>query len=297
MSIFPHLFRQQLSPRRASVVEVTGTGLGEEDSLMDCNLELVPPASMGTQPPDAPTCGRTQLFFAGLVFSICLLLFIFLPANDLLRQVVELQRENPATYVFTYIVAGLLVPAPLLSVLAGVLLGPSIQAVIVILCGSLGAACFAFTISRFLLRQFVLKHFVQRSKQLKAIDVALRTNSVKLVLCARMVLPFTFNNYFLGTTSVKATTFALATFVTGIPFAILYSIIGGELPSLDGALSAESFTLKSTEVSILGYYTVSKRHLEITGIFASVCFCVFLVRTAKQFSTRVIAEAQQEIRS
>lgn len=297
MAILLRLFSQRPSPRRSSLEDATTTAPGEYDYLPVCKPALPPPASMGAEPPDVPACGRTQLVLTGLFACVCLLFLLFMPVKDVLRQVVEYQRDTPATYVLTYIVAGLIVPAPLLSVLAGVLLGPSLLAVIVIMCGSLGAACLAFAISRFLLRQFVVQKFVRRSKQLQAIDVALRTDSVKLVLCTRMVLPFTFNNYFLGTTSVTATTFALATVLTGIPFAVIYAIIGGELQSLDSALSAESFELRTTDVSIFGYYTVSKRRIEITGICVGVCLFFFVVRTVKQFADRVIAEAQQGPRS
>lgn len=222
------------------------------------------------------------------------MLLLLLPVKDILRQTVDHQRDNPATYVVTYVVGGLVVPAPLLSVLAGVLLGPSILAVVVIMCGSLGSACLAFAISRFLLRQFVVRNFVMRSKQLQAIDAALRNKSVKLVICTRMVLPFTFNNYFLGTTSVTASAFALATAITGLPFAITYAIIGGELQSLDNALSAKSFELKGAEISLFGYCTISRRHLEITGICAGVCLFFFVIRTVKRFADRVIKEVELE---
>lgn len=296
MAILLRLFNQRHSPRRNSLEDVTTAVPGEQDFLPSCKPALPPPASMGTKPRDVPACGRTQLALTGFFAFVCLLFLLFMPAKDVLRHVVEYQRDNPATYVLTYIVAGLVVPAPLLSVLAGVLLGASLLAVIVIMCGSLGAACLAFAISRFLLRQFVVQKFVRRSKQLQAIDVALRTDSVKLVLCTRMVLPFTFNNYFLGTTSVTPMTFALATVLTGLPFAVIYATIGGELQSLDNALSAESFELRSTDFSIFGYYTVSKRHLEITGICVCVCLFFFVVRTVKQFADRVIAEAQQDPR-
>lgn len=296
MAVFLRLFSPRLSSRSSTLEGGTTNGQGEEDTLVTCKPAVPPPASMLADPSSAPGSRRMRIFSAGLSFCLCFLLFFSFPVKDVLRQVVELQRDHPATYVLTYVVAGLVVPAPLLSVLAGVLLGPSIQAVIAIVCGSLGAACLAFFISRFFLRQLVVKKFVLRSKQLQAIDIALRTDSVKLVLCTRMVLPFTFNNYFLGTTSVTARTFALATLVTGIPFAIIYAIVGGEIKSLDSALTAESFELRSTDISVFGYCTLSKKHLETTGICAAVCLFFFVVWTVKQFADRVIAEAQQEPR-
>lgn len=293
MAVLLRLFGPRLSLRRSSPDGATKNGQDEEDSLVNTATSLPPPASMSTEPCNGPAFGRMRVVLTLLSACLCLMFIFFLPVKDVLRQVVELQRGHPATYMITYIIAGLVVPAPLLSVLAGVLMGPSILAVIVIMCGSLGAACLAFFVSRFLLRQLVVKKFVLRSKQLQAIDAALRTDSLKLVLCTRMVLPFTFNNYFLGTTSVTATTFALATTVTGIPFAIIYTIVGGELQSLDTALTAESFELRSTDISVFGYYTISKKYLEITGICACVCFFFFVVRTVKQFADRVIQEAQE----
>ncbi|CDI81784.1 hypothetical protein, conserved [Eimeria praecox] len=302
MAVFLRLFSQRHSPRRSNLEDVAAVSPCERELLTVGKPQRA--AQSAAAGPDASadseemplSWGCKQSMLAGVAVSACLVLLWILPLKDILRQVVECQRSSPATYVFTYIIAGLLVPAPLLSVLAGVLMGPSLLAAFVILCGSLGSACLAFAISRFLLRQFVLRRFVRRSKQLQAIELALQKDSVKLVLCTRMVLPFTFNNYFLGTTPISASTFALSTALTGIPFAVLYAIIGGELQSLDSALAAKSFALKGTEVNFFGLCTVSKKHLEITGICAAICLCFFVVRTIKRFASRVIAEAQSESR-
>ncbi|CDJ48347.1 hypothetical protein, conserved [Eimeria brunetti] len=302
MAVFLRLFSHRHSPRRSSLEDVAAVSPCEKELL---NLGKPPRAEPATvavheAPADLeetpPSWGCTQSLVAGFVVSVCLVLVWLFPMKEVLRLVVECQKNSPATYVFTYIIAGLLVPAPLLSVLAGVLMGPSLLAAIVILCGSFGSACLAFTISRFLLRQFVVRRFVRRSKRLQAIELALQKDSVKLVLCTRMILPFTFNNYFLGTTPISATTFALSTILTGVPFAVLYAIIGGELQSLDSALAAESFALQGTQVNVFGLFTVSKKNLEVTGICAGVCLCFFVVRTVKQFASRVLAEAQHESR-
>ena len=300
--MFLRFFSQRHSPRRGSLEDVAAVSPREKELLtLEKHPRSEPPSSESpdVRPDSEETplaCGSTQSVLAGLAVGVFLVLLWFLPLKDVLRQVVECQRNSPATYVLTYIVAGLLIPAPLLSVLAGVLMGPSPLAVVVILCGSLGSACLAFAISRFLLRQFVVRRFVRRSQQLQAIELALQKDSVKLVLCTRVILPFTFNNYFLGTTPISATTFALSTVLTGIPFAVLYAIVGGELQSLDSALAAKSFALQGTEVNVFGLCTVSKKHLEVTGICAGICLCFFVVRTIKQFASRVIAEAQLEPR-
>ncbi|CDJ35037.1 uncharacterized protein EMH_0069910 [Eimeria mitis] len=303
MAAFFRLFGQRHSPRRSSLEDVAAVSPCERELLTHGKPQLAaaqPAAAcshISAEAEETPASwGCTQSVLAGLAISVCLALFWTLPLKDALRYVVECQKNSPATYVFTYIIAGLLVPAPLLSVLAGVLMGPSPLAAFVILCGSLGSACLAFALSRFLLRQFVVRRFVRRSKQLQAIELALQKDSVKLVLCARMILPFTFNNYFLGTTPISATTFALSTALTGIPFAVLYAIIGGELQSLDSALAAKSFSLQGAEVNVFGICTVSKKHLELAGICAGICLCFFVVRTIKQFASRVIAEAQPESR-
>lgn len=302
MAVFLRIFSQRHSPRRSTLDDVAAVSPCEREVL---TIGKPPRAAQSTtegsevsgDSEEAPLpWGCTKSLIAGLAFSVFLVLLWILPVKEVLRHVVECQRNSPATYVLTYIVAGLLVPAPLLSVLAGVLMGPSPLAAFVILCGSLGSACLAFAISRFLLRQFVVRRFVRRSKQLQAIELALQKDSVKLVLCTRMLLPYTFNNYFLGTTPISATTFALSTVVTGVPFAIMYAIIGGELQSLDSALDAKSFALQGTEIDVFGLCTVSKKHLEVTGICAGICLCFFVVRTIKQFASRVIAEAQLESR-
>ncbi|OEH78156.1 uncharacterized protein LOC34620610 [Cyclospora cayetanensis] len=294
MASFFRLFSRGHFLGRNALESVTAESPLKNEAMASCVLAKATQASVGADPRASGSSGLPQLVMALFVIFGFLLIF-FMPVKDVLRQVVEFQRSSPTTYVLTYIVAGLGIPAPLLSVLAGVLMGPSLLAVFVIIAGSLGSACFAFLISRFMLRELVVQRFVMRNKRLQAIDAALRKNSLKLVMCTRMVLPFTFNNYFLGTTSITLSNFALSTFVTGIPFAVVYAIIGGELQSLDDALAANSFELKSTEVNVFGICTVSKRYLEITGIFGGICLFVFIVRTVKQFADRVIREAQQQL--
>ncbi|CDJ42000.1 hypothetical protein, conserved [Eimeria tenella] len=301
MAIFLRLFSQRHSSRRSSLEDVAAVSPRERELLTVTNLSQSFPASSGPNSSDdpdelPPTCGRVQLGLLGVAVSACFIILFLLPFKDVLRQVVEHQKGSPLTYALTYVVAGLVVPAPLLSVLAGVLMGPSLLAVFVIMCGSMGAACLAFFISRFMLRRFVVNRFVRRSKQLQAIDLALQKDSVKLVLCTRMILPFTFNNYFLGTTPISAATFAVSTLVTGIPFAVLYAIIGGQLQSLDNALAAKSFELQGADVDVFGFFTMSKRHLEVIGICGGILLCFFVVRTIKRFAAQVVLEAQEVAR-
>ncbi|KAL8270539.1 hypothetical protein Esti_005510 [Eimeria stiedai] len=290
----------RLSPERSSLCDVVEDNPSEDVSLVDNKHTPSFPSSSRLSSRGAPHevvsgTGKLRLVMTGFCFCLCLLLLFFVPTKELLRRVLEIQRDQPITYVLTYAIAGLLVPAPLLSVLAGVLLGPSVLGILVIMSGSLGAACLAFFISRFLLRQFVLQNFVLRSKHLQAIDIALRSDSVKLLLCTRMVLPYTFNNYFLGTTSVSVASFVLATVITGLPFAVVYAVIGGELQSLDSALEADGFEMKRAEFNLFGFYTITKRQLEISLVCAGVCLFFFVVRTLKQFADRVIASTQQAI--
>ncbi|KAL8431274.1 hypothetical protein ACSSS7_005359 [Eimeria intestinalis] len=300
-------YAPRLSPERSSSLQHNDTTDAnvEEDAFLvpssKPSSSISPSSSQSIsnreEAPEVSGGGRVRLVLTGFCFCLSLLLLFFLPTRDILKRVVEAQREQPLTYVLTYTVAGLLVPAPLLSVLAGVLLGASISGVFVIMCGSLGAACVAFFLSRYLLRQFVLRNFVMRSKQLQAIDIALRSDSLKLVLCTRMLLPYTFNNYFLGATSVSTASFVFATAVTGLPFAVVYAIIGGELQSLDSALAADGFEVKREEFNFFGLCTITKRQMEISGICAGLCLFFFVVRTVKQFADRVLASTQQAVSS
>ncbi|KAL8439757.1 hypothetical protein Efla_002659 [Eimeria flavescens] len=229
------VYTHRLSPKRSSLTRVLSEGLDEDVSLVDCTRASAPPCSSVAEEPAVLSGGiRTRCVLMGLSLCLCVAFVYFLPLKDLLREVVELQRDQPAT------------------------------------------------------------HFVQRSEQLQAIDAALRADSLKLVMCTRMVLPFTFNNYFLGTTSVSAATFAFATVVTGIPFALLYAIIGGELQNLESALSVDAFEIKRADVDFFGFCTVTKRQLEVSGICAGVCLFFFLIRTVKQFADRVLAETEYQ---
>ncbi|PHJ16624.1 snare associated golgi protein [Cystoisospora suis] len=83
---------------------------------------------------------------------------------------------------------------------------------------------------------------------------------MKILLFSRLSLPYTLNNYFLGVTSVAFWQFGLVTFLTGIPFALVYTAIGVELRDLEtGTFDLFSPSLFSSSLS--GIFSTSYSHI------------------------------------
>nr|CEL70823.1 TPA: TVP38/TMEM64 family membrane protein slr0305 [Neospora caninum Liverpool] len=204
-------------------------------------------------------------------------------------------------FVLLYAVGAILfVPAPVMSVAAGTLFSDDlILPVCLILAGSLLGACLSFLFSRFLLRSVVVRFVVARRPFLRAVDCAIRKEGLKILLCARMVLPYTLNNYFLGVTGVSFWEFALATFVTGFPFAFAYAAIGAELRDLDSIFSGSSSSSSSApSLSVSSFFLSSK----FAGVgvkpvlVVAACALLFAgVHTVKNVARQALAQAAKDV--
>ncbi|PFH38123.1 SNARE associated protein [Besnoitia besnoiti] len=212
-------------------------------------------------------------------------------------------------FVGLYAVGGILfVPAPVMSVAAGALFSDNLLlAMFLILSGSLLGACSSFLFSRFLLRSVILRHVVAKRPFLRAVDFAVRKEGLKILLCARMVLPYTLNNYFLGVTGVTFWQFALATFLTGFPFALAYAAIGAELPDLDtifstfsSSPSAESPAAPPPAFSLSSFFFASSsaraKPFFVLGGCALLLVAVPTVkRVAREILTQAATEANEQV--
>ncbi|CBZ56074.1 conserved hypothetical protein [Neospora caninum Liverpool] len=129
--------------------------------------------------------------------------------------------------------------------------------------------------------------------------LAVRKEGLKILLCARMVLPYTLNNYFLGVTGVSFWEFALATFVTGFPFAFAYAAIGAELRDLDSIFSGSSSSSSSApSLSVSSFFLSSK----FAGVgvkpvlVVAACALLFAgVHTVKNVARQALAQAAKDV--
>ncbi|KEP65693.1 UNVERIFIED_CONTAM: SNARE associated Golgi protein [Hammondia hammondi] len=212
------------------------------------------------------------------------------------------QLTRAALFVLLYAVGGVLfVPAPIMSVAAGALFSDNLLLPIcLILVGSLSGACLSFLFARFLLRSVVVRFVVAKRPVLRAVDFAIRKEGIKVLLCARMVLPYTLNNYFLGVTGVSLWEFALATFLTGIPFAVAYAAIGAELRDLDSIFSSVSVSTSSPASPTLSVSSFLASKLSGGGVksvmVVAACALLFAgVHTVKNIAREVLSQAAEDL--
>jgi uncharacterized membrane protein YdjX (TVP38/TMEM64 family) len=89
--------------------------------------------------------------------------------------------------------------------------------------GSVGS----FLISRYLLRHGIEK-IIERRPKLKAVDEAIRDGGWKAVALLQMspAVPFGLQNYFLGASKVRLSSYLRGTVITGLPSTFLYVAAG-----------------------------------------------------------------------
>eukprot|EP00920_Eleutheroschizon_duboscqi_P019156 GHVT01045358.1.p1 GENE.GHVT01045358.1~~GHVT01045358.1.p1 ORF type:complete len:235 (+),score=52.30 GHVT01045358.1:828-1532(+) len=110
--------------------------------------------------------------------------------------------------------------------------------------GSLSGALLSFLLARFLLHGPVERR-VQAYPTLVTLNRAMSSKGLRAVCCARCLLPYSVNNYLLGAMNTSLLHFALATFITGIPYAVVYTTAGSQLKNVEtlvagGGLSSPS---------------------------------------------------------
>jgi uncharacterized membrane protein YdjX (TVP38/TMEM64 family) len=121
-----------------------------------------------------------------------------------------------------YCIAGvLLVPALLLTIVAGFILGLPWGFCAVLVGATLGS-CLAFLNSRFLLKSWVDEHLIGRYPQLSAFSEVIRKNQFKVVLLLRLspLVPYNVLNYCLAVMPLDFRPYLLASFF-GMCFLLL----------------------------------------------------------------------------
>ena len=129
-------------------------------------------------------------------------------------------------YTLGYAIAGLVVPASVLTIGAGALFG-FIGGTIVVAIGATLAATIAFFLARTVLRKRVEK-WVARNPKFAAVDRAIAREGPKIVVLVRLaaVFPFLFMNYAFGLTGIRPLQYIVATFIGILPGVVAFVSLG-----------------------------------------------------------------------
>ena len=166
-------------------------------------------------------------------------------------------------YTLGYAVAGLVVPASVLTIGAGALFG-FIGGSIVVAIGATLAATIAFFLARTVLRKRV-ERMVSRNPKFAAVDRAISREGAKIVVLVRLaaVFPFLFMNYAFGLTGIRPIPYIVATFIGILPGTIAFVSLGAA-----GAAAATA--------------TRTKTIFTIVGAVIALAVSIYVGRIAKR---------------
>jgi uncharacterized membrane protein YdjX (TVP38/TMEM64 family) len=149
-------------------------------------------------------------------------------------------------YALGYAIAGVFLPASILTIGAGALFGV-FAGTIVVAIGATGAATLAFLLARTVLRKRV-EEMVAKNPKFRAVDQAVAREGPKIVVLVRLaaVFPFLFVNYAFGLTGIRILPYILATFIGILPATVAFVYLGAA-----GAAVASASKTK-TIITIVG---------------------------------------------
>ncbi len=143
-------------------------------------------------------------------------------------------------FVIIYAIATVfLVPGALLTLAGGLAFG--LWGFPLVLAGATTGASIAFLAGRYFVRNRV-ERAIENYPKFKAVDSAIKDEGWKVVGLLRLspAVPFSLQNWFLGTTQVNFISYVIATFIGIMPGTLLYVWIG----SLGATSSSENSTAK-----------------------------------------------------
>eukprot|EP00903_Cladosiphon_okamuranus_P008274 g7963.t1 len=257
----------------------------------------------------APPTKQQKLIKAGLLLGLVLVIaYVILDytvpglgfVDDILKSFLEWVEENPglgavafaAVYIFTTVA---FIPGSLLTLGAGLVFGRALGTGLGVLVGSLAVLVGAIVgcIFAFLLGRFVLQDQAQglfnKFKVLKAVDRAIETQGLKLVILLRLspVVPFSAFNYVMGVTAVKFRDYVLGC-VGMIPGTVAFVFIGTTASGLLGDSEDEEKAMEEA-MKDEGNSTVQLIVLIVGGV-ATVIAVVLISIYSKRALNKVLAE-------
>jgi len=198
-----------------------------------------------------------------------------LPVGDWLRHfqvyVRGLGSLGYVVYTLGYAIAGVFVPASILTIGAGALFGV-VAGSIVVAIGATMAATIAFLLARTVLRKRV-EAMAAANPKFRAVDRAIAREGMKIVILVRLaaVFPFLFVNYAFGLTGIGTLQYVIATFIGILPGTIAFVYLGAA-----GAAVATQNTAKTI--------------ITVVGVVIAFAASIFVARIA----TRAIKRAGVE---
>jgi len=133
-------------------------------------------------------------------------------------------------YILIFIaVAVFMLPASIMTVVAGIAFGPFIGGMLAIIGGTLGAAS-AFLIAKYLARETVIRKF-KGNKVFDNIDKQVEKNGVHFLILTRLVPVFPYNvqNYAYGVTNLSFVKFTVVSFFAMAPGSFIYAYMSGQI--------------------------------------------------------------------
>ncbi|RSK29069.1 TVP38/TMEM64 family protein [Bacillus sp. HMF5848] len=126
-------------------------------------------------------------------------------------------------------VAVFMLPASLLTIVAGITFG-SVKGGLLALIGATLGAMAAFLIAKYVARKMIVEKF-QDNAIFKKIDVGVEKNGVSFLILSRLVPVFPYNvqNYAYGVTSIPFMKYSLVSLVTMAPGAFIYAFMAGQI--------------------------------------------------------------------
>jgi uncharacterized membrane protein YdjX (TVP38/TMEM64 family) len=198
----------------------------------------------------------------------------------LLTRVQQIGPWGAVVLGAAYVPAAILfVPGSLLTLGAGFLFGP-IKGTVVVSIGSTAGAAAAFIVARRAARDWVSRHIAGWPK-LAAVSEAVEHDAFKVILLTRLspVFPFNVLNYAFGLTSVRFSSYILASWLGMLPGTIMYVLLGSAAGNLAALLSGD-MPRSSGQPALL-----------VMGLVAALAVAVIVGRSARRALDRLVTES------
>lgn len=191
--------------------------------------------------------------------------------RDALQWIDSLGTVGAIAFIAIYIIATIaFLPGSILTLGSGVIFGVVWGSLYVFIGATLGATA-AFLVGRYLARDWVARKIAD-NKKFAAIDRAVGTEGLKIVLLTRLspIFPFNLLNYAFGITGVSLKDYIIGS-VGMIPGTIMYVYIG----SLASNLAAIGTQTQPTNPTL--QWTI-----RIVGFIATVAVTIYITRIARK---------------
>lgn len=191
--------------------------------------------------------------------------------QDALQWIDRLGTVGAIAFIAIYIIATVaFLPGSILTLGSGVIFGVVWGSLYVFIGATLGATA-AFLVGRYLARDWVARKIAD-NKKFAAIDRAVGTEGLKIVLLTRLspIFPFNLLNYAFGITGVSLKDYIIGS-VGMIPGTIMYVYIG----SLASNLAAICTQTQPTNPTL--QWTI-----RIVGFIATVAVTIYITRIARK---------------